>query len=258
MALVKSEENSSQVRAHFESEGYYIYKNAIPMGVIEALRAGLHYHLAHSSPERAKMDLSDAILHAEAEDHALVYNAMKTMGSSLAHYRLFAEADLAGKTTEVTGIPAERMHATLFQTPIQIPKDTRFDFQWHQENGSYSKLPQLTTFWFPILDSARAGYGTMEIIPKSHVDGFRPTRHIVTEGGLNDWIVDLKDGEEEKAITVEIDLGDMICFNADLVHRSSPNKGNRPRVTGIARTADIGISDVIVPLAAPINYNDNN
>ena len=256
--LTAQSKQTHDVRAQFEEDGYYIYKNAIPQDSLELLRQSLHYLLAHGNDARRKMDLAELILDVEDEDHGKVYRAMKTMGSSAAAMELLLAMDITGKTTELTDIPAKRIHTTLFQTPIQIPKDIRFDFQWHQENGSYSKLPQMTTFWFPILDPAREGHGTVELIPGSHKDGIRKTNHIVTEGGLNDWVVELKPGEAEQAFPVEIDPGDVVCFNADVVHRSSANKGERPRVTGIARTVDIGIIDEVVPLSEPINYNEDH
>ena len=202
----------NDIRAQFDEEGYYIYKNAIPQENLESVRQSLHYLLAHGNEKRQSMDLATLILDVEEEDHTKVYHAMKTMGSSVAAAEMLSALDIAGKTSELTGVPLERIHQTLFQTPIQIPKDARFDFQWHQENGSYSKLPQMTTFWFPILDPTREGCGTVEVIPGTHKDGIRPTHHIVTEGGLNDWIVELNPGEEERGFAVEIELGDVICF----------------------------------------------
>lgn len=249
---------TNEHREHFEEFGYCIFKNAIPQNNLEAVRQSLHYLLSHGNEARQKMDLAELILDVEDEDHGKVYRAMKTMGSSIASANLLHALDISGKTTDLIDVPESRIHTTLFQTPIQIPKDTKFDFQWHQENGSYSKLPQITTFWFPILDPAREGHGTMEIIPGSHKKGVLPTEHIITEGGLNDWRVSLTSEEEAQGFAVEIDLGDVICFNADLVHKSSANKGERPRVTGIARTIDIGIIDEVVPLSEPINYNDDN
>lgn len=244
------------VQNFYHENGYYIFKGAISLATLDTLKKALHNLLSHGDARRQSMSLTDLILDVESEDHAKVYNAMISMGSSVAAYDLIHELDIGGKTEIFSEISFESIHGMLLQTPIQLPQDERFDFNWHQENGSYSILKNTFTFWFPVLSHARKETGTVEIIPGTHKNGERPSKHIVKPGGLNDWIVDVTDAELANAISIEIDLGDVVFFDANLIHRTIPNRSKQPRVTGIVRTVNLIETNCIRPISKAVNYND--
>ena len=55
----------------------------------------------------------------------------------------------------------------------------------------------------------------MTLIPGSHKNGKRETTFVKKESGLNDWRVQLKNGEEKEAVLAKIDPTDVILFDSD-------------------------------------------
>lgn len=239
----------------FNSNGYIVYKNLISRDTIQKLENALRLMLIKASDLDSSKNTYDLLMEVESLSHQNIYNCSKAISSSISVYRLIEELGIINKAKELKNWNESCIHTTLFQTPVQFPSDDRFDFQWHQENGSYDLLPDLLTFWFPILHGVSEETGTFEFIPGSHHNGILPSKHVVKESKLNEWIVDVTEEQEKQKFIVNIEVGDVVCFDANLIHRSTPNKSNKPRLTGIMRAGNFSKINEIMPLALPCNYN---
>ena len=96
-------------------------------------------------------------------------------------------------------------------------------FSWHQDSG-YNAIDPLEylTLWIP-LEDATVDNGTIWVLSGSH------------KWGLQEHIVDDNSGDkvgyqgDESGIPVELKKGSVAVFSSLCLHRSGPNKTDRPR-----------------------------
>jgi ectoine hydroxylase-related dioxygenase (phytanoyl-CoA dioxygenase family) len=244
----------------YNKDGYLVLKNFIEAEYLNDLLSSIRAMAEHiiSDSGLNKMNLSDLISKLENEDHKKVYTIQKTMATAMSTNRILSVLNMDSLHHELYDVPLSNIHFHLFQTPFQFPHDSQFDLSWHQESGSYGKnFSKILTCWFPILGSVNQEKGSVEIIPGSHADGYRESKHTVYDSGINDWIVDPNEQEIKKATIVNLEPGDILLFDSDLLHRSVGNKSGDVRVTGIARTIDVCAKNEINVMAVPANFLDH-
>jgi hypothetical protein len=240
----------------FHRDGFLILRNAIPPEHLEKLQRALFAMARRSAPDAEGHTLASLLQELERRDHAMVYRLQKAIGTSCSAMRVIAALDLGRLHAELYRVPEEQVHAHLFQTPIQFPNDRRFDFAWHQESGAYAHVTKILTCWFPVLGAVNAERGSVELIPGSHLKGKRQARHEVKASGLNDWVVEPDVEEVEHSVIAELEPGDVLVFDSDVIHRSVANRSHAIRITGIARTVDNCGVDGVMVMAKPANYCD--
>lgn len=240
----------------FHRDGFVILRDAIPACHLNQLQSALLAMAQKSMPPHEHGGtLTEMLTALEQRDHALVYRVQKAIATSCGAQELVTALGLGRVYAELYGVPEEQVHAHLFQAPIQFPHDQRFDFSWHQESGSYLHRSKILTCWFPVLGPVNAERGSVEVIPGSHSIGKRAARHEVRASGLNDWVVLPSAEELGQRVIVEMEPGDVLLFDSDVLHRSVANRSNAIRVTGIARTVDMCGDDEVVVMAEPVNYH---
>ncbi|MDE0229473.1 MAG: phytanoyl-CoA dioxygenase family protein, partial [Spirochaetaceae bacterium] len=103
---------------------------------------------------------------------------------------------------------------------------------WHQDASPFDgaggiPVPVLFDFWLG-LDAARIDNGCMELIPGSHLLG--RLEHEDT-GKIHAEVDPFRHGFSPRDIVrIETDPGDVIVWHQDMIHRSPPNRSDRPRI----------------------------
>lgn len=240
----------------FSNNGFIILKNFLRNEYLEKLKETLMVMFSHNLKENIhNKKIDDVVNQLEGLDHSKVYNVQKAICSSTEALSLVNSLNLGELYSDLYNIDKKKVHLQLLQTPVQFPNDDRFDFEWHQESGSYNSFSKILTCWFPILGSVNEIDGSMTLIPGSHKNGKREFTFVKKESGLNDWRVQLKNGEEKEAVLAKIDPTDVILFDSDIIHKSVANVGKRIRVTGIVRALDICSNSKILPIQEMKNLN---
>ena len=233
----------------YKENGFLIIKNYINSSLLDSLKETLFIMFSYNLKNSVNTDrLEELVNKLENEDHNKVYNIQKAISSSTEVITLLNSLKMGELHSDLYGSDKRNIHLTLFQAPVQFPNDNRFDFKWHQEGGSYVGHSNILTCWFPILGPVNKIDGSMTLIPKSHKSGLRESSHIKKASGLNDWIINLDKSEEKEAVIIEINPGDLVLFDSNLIHKSVANVGNKIRVTGIVRALDIITGNQILPL----------
>ena len=106
---------------------------------------------------------------------------------------------------------------------------------WHQDSvySDWHQTPS-TSAWIALTPSHRAN-GCMRVIPGSHKLG--PIEHDMVRDGLNLLVrgEQVSTVDESKALDVELRPGEMSFHDSNLVHGSSPNTSDQPRIGFIVR-----------------------
>ena len=115
------------------------------------------------------------------------------------------------------------------------PHDLRYA-SWHQDSFySGLHLTPSTTAWIALTPSHQ-GNGCMRVIPGSHRLGSLDHENIADDHMLNRRGERVKtDVDESKAIDVVLKPGEISLHESTLVHGSTPNKSDEPRLGFIVR-----------------------
>jgi len=232
----------------FAQEGYVLVRDAIdPDHILD-----LHRHLRPLFRARPNETLEHATVAAEKKAHLYVYEAGLTVGSTLSAYSLLHSLKLEEKAEALLG--PGYFHVTPLHVSLQIPRETKYDYEWHVESDFYPWAPEILNLWFPVMASTvKDKTGTIELIPGSHKKAKRGSDKS-RPGGYLQIVSHLDRGEEERAVQIEADPGDLLLFHKHMVHRSCPNLSNVPRATGIVRVIDQGKMEKTRVLYKALSY----
>jgi len=158
-------------------------------------------------------------------------------------YRLIASdslCDLAvqlGVTNPAPGPSAVR---------LDIREEFFHQFGWHQDAPSLLGSIRMYTYWIPCT-SVSSEAGSIEIIPRSHLDGLRTglsPRDLALKNAMESSNLVLTDDEmfgAQASLVVEAEPGSVLVLHPFLIHRSYyPNSAHPCRVTAIVRLDDLG------------------
>jgi len=242
VAVTRAGPFATSDRTAYLNDGYVIAKQVFPPESLEVLRESLKSILRKSEPNDSNIDasLDDLILRREAQDHSLVYKAAQSVGSSASTYQLIGSSFILDAVSQVTGYQKSNLHLMPMYLIIQLPSDERFDYAWHQDGSYYPWCSEFLTLWFPVNRSTKRETGTISIIPGSHRFGPRETDTFLRHGYFKQMQSKLRDGESERELILEVDLGDCCIMHGNTVHRSVANRSTTPRVAGVLRIANLG------------------
>ena len=244
------------MREAFESQGYSIVENVIPLDSLNDIEDVLTAALRGGDTRHPNRGLERLILDRERENHDHVYSSCASVGSSLLAYRLIDRSGILSVCSAITGADPAYLHTMPLHITAQLPGDPSYDITWHQERTYYPWCPDILSIWFPLLRPSTADTGTMEIIPCSHRRGARACRSYLSSGGVRQIEAKLDPSEDQCGVAVSIPPGSLIAFSSNLVHRSVMNRSNKPRLTGILRVVNMTTQSEYRPLYKALLYED--
>ena len=127
----------------------------------------------------------------------------------------------------------ENKHHLLIQKPtllINIPKNKRILYHWHNAKNSYPKRNKCLNLWFPIIKDKTLKNGSMEIAEKSH---FKDYPFLEFKGyskdkknALNQYLVPNNIVKGFKIKKIEAKIGSCLAMHHNLLHSSTTNFTN--------------------------------
>jgi ectoine hydroxylase-related dioxygenase (phytanoyl-CoA dioxygenase family) len=234
------------------SDGYVIVRGAVPLTILGEVREALSDGLMKIGEPTERASLDDLLFRREAQDHDHVYQASNFVGSSMAAYRLIAHSDVTGIVEEVTG--AGNLHVMPMTVSIQFPDDPRYDYKWHQEGSFYPWAPRVINAWVPLVRPTSVNSGTMFVLPGSHRRGQRSAETYYSHQKFRQMECGVTDEETAREVPMELELGDFVIFDADLVHRSELNHSSLPRLVCILRYIPMNTLQRARPLYKALSF----
>ncbi len=117
-------------------------------------------------------------------------------------------------------------------------------FHWHQDTTYLLGSLNALTFWIP-LTKVDINTGTVEIVPKTHNQGFydykfsEPIELLKNKRNLSPKDVYLVNEPTENITSVTAEPGDLVVFFQMLLHRSTPTVGDKTRWAIQLRYSDL-------------------
>ncbi|MEN7547900.1 phytanoyl-CoA dioxygenase family protein [Rapidithrix thailandica] len=137
---------------------------------------------------------------------------------------------------------------TLYENSLVYkPKGKVNEVPWHQDFINRAHEQTKLIVWMA-LDEVVPENGAMKVIPGSHKKGFLPFYQV--KGETHHTRVRPECIEEEKAVFVPMNAGDVLVFHQCLLHSSERVEGDKPRRA--YRVSYQGFEQIYTPRATPI------
>ena len=213
-------------------QGYTILKNAVPMELIFSIQS---YAQEFLKCEKNPSNIIQAMSELEVLDKKKFYSFCVEMGKIL-------------PTIQIAGIPSilslikrvlntENIYLTdgaIFYNKIDVK---RLQYDWHTEKSYFPNANEVITLWYPWLHNVNVDNGTMIVADASHKK-IHTAERISVKDGLTQMKIKEKDLEEFHFTPCTLELGDVVLFKLNTVHKTGVNKSGIPRTTMITRFTD--------------------
>lgn len=148
---------------------------------------------------------------------------------------------------------------------MDMPKDSKHLFQWHQDITYLLGSLNSVTYWIP-LTKVDKFFGSIEVIEGSHKDGLYDFRYVGNENlgkkkNMSPKDINLKKDPLLKSKLILASPGDLVIFSQFLLHRSTKNFSNKIRWVAQVRHSDISekyFKDAGYPFGDKTNIFFNN
>jgi ectoine hydroxylase-related dioxygenase (phytanoyl-CoA dioxygenase family) len=114
---------------------------------------------------------------------------------------------------------------------------TRLQYDWHTEKSYFPNANEVITLWYPWLHNVNVDNGTMIMADASHKK-IHTVERIQVKDGLTQMKIKETDLEEFHFTPCTLELGDVVLFKLNTVHKTGVNKSGIPRTTMITRFTD--------------------
>lgn len=129
-----------------------------------------------------------------------------------------------------------------FNIRMDMPDQDQYLFHWHQDITYLLGSRNSITFWLPLGPADRM-HGTIEVVPNSHhaIEPFVANSPEAKSKSAQLSPKDVRLVREPAGAgeMVEVERGDIVVFSQFLLHRSLPNRSQRPRWTIQLRYSDL-------------------
>lgn len=227
------QKSREKLRNQYTSDGLVLVEDVIPKQVITHLEQSIDEILGQfAGPDETRDDLC---IRLNDENQEKLYEINKLVEMTPALHRTEAHLE-----DIVTSLYPQFETTLTVQTNILIglPDDERLSYGWHQESAYHTATDELLNFWYPLFEPSTTENGAMELLKGSQVHGSLPyEEHKMSDNSRTTRLPENIDTieDEHETVTATMDLGSVICFGDDMIHRSGSNLTDRVRFTGVTR-----------------------
>ena len=230
----------------FRRDGFVILDGVLPAAPFEDLiTTMLHLTAAAACPTVKLPDFSaldakarealllESLLALEKADHDYIRGIHDVVRETPALNRLGDAPALCGAVNQLMGRPqGSPLYPLQRSCRMDMPQDTAFFLDWHQEVHYTFKDADLIQLWAPVTDVDLSN-GALRVLTGSHKAGVAQTKDTLPEFGHAQYTVvpEVVARYPEKVVTMK--RGSALLFDKMLIHKSGVNSSARPRLTMI-------------------------
>ena len=249
------------IEKNYLNNGYVVIRDFLPQNVLEKFKNSLSGHISNQLTKHGLNNIDDPLNEGLIELNKIrradktkfdsvqvIYNTVRKLPEL---FELITNEDLIKVVKRLSGLESINHFVSPYIWEafcrIDPPQDKTFDLKWHQE--SYFTLPNSNSvqLWAPIInDINREDTGTITAISKSHSNGelkhsiVRHNENYISESITDDKIKDIDKNNEEM---FSLNVGDVLLFHENLIHKTITNVGNKVRYTMIANYSNPCLSN---------------
>jgi hypothetical protein len=226
----------------YETYGYIAIKKIIPEDLLISIRKDLvSIFEQYGSDEKNPVD--SGIINLDKMNKPKLYE-LHTAASKCISFRatsvFFSEVlkNISGINNPVLEIASGFL--------LSISRDNRLVYDFHQESNYMKGFEDIFNVHYPLLRTSTIDNGTMSILPASHHYGTLSfTKARISKDSYTDLVP--TNIEEITANIPELhcylELGDVVIFHKNLIHKSNFNSSSLCRPVGVSRFTQSLIGD---------------
>jgi hypothetical protein len=234
--------SKSDMKNFYETYGYIAIKKIIPEDLLISIRKDLvSIFEQYGSDEKNPVD--SGIINLDKMNKPKLYE-LHTAASKCISFRatsvFFSEVlkNISGINNPVLEIASGFL--------LSISRDNRLVYDFHQESNYMKGFEDIFNVHYPLLRTSTIDNGTMSILPASHHYGTLSfTKARISKDSYTDLVP--TNIEEITANIPELhcylELGDVVIFHKNLIHKSNFNSSSLCRPVGVSRFTQSLIGD---------------
>ena len=222
------------IKNFYDQNGYVSIKNGISCENIKEIVDDLTQIFSPFATDLA-YPIDSAIVDLDKRDKPKLFELHK-VASRLCSFSRIGSA----VSNYVNAIHGKRIHQFNITCGflLGIPKDERLVYKFHQESSYIKGFEEIFNFHYPLIRTSVIENGTMSILAGSHklktLDFEKSQKYDNSYTDLVPVNIDqIKESCEERYIFLEV--GDVIIFHKDTIHRSNFNHSDKTRPVGVNR-----------------------
>ena len=224
-----------KLREIYDEAGVVVVQGAIPLSQLRRLQQAVQELFELSGQYQG--DVHKTCAHLDRVDQDLLYQINKCVA------RTRAFRDVTGHCWKYAALLHEVRPAAMYMTGdvlFGLSNDDRLVIDWHQDSAYYPGIKDPSTLmncWFPVFEDATIENGAISLLLGSSCEGrIAKTEHRRPHEKaflslVPDGVQDLEKTYEEYRCTCEV--GDLVVFNSNMVHRSNFNSTDHTRFSGV-------------------------
>lgn len=226
--------DDAELRDFYRKNGYVSIKGGIPKKFIDLIVSELNeIFLTYATDCDNPFD--SAVLELDRNHKDKLYE-LHTMAVKLTSFSNINSL-VSGYINDICG---KKMPQFTIGTGflLGIPKDSRLVYDFHQESNYMKGFDDIFNVHYPLLRTSNFENGTMSVLPGSHKLG--TLDYSISRVSENSYTNLVPSGIEEitnsyKELYNFLEVGDVLIFHKDLIHKSNYNSSELTRPVGIGR-----------------------
>ena len=227
-------DTSEELKAFYDTFGYVSLKKLIPLDLIANVVGDLEEIFGpYSSNNDGPID--SAIINLDAEDKKTLYD-LHELTSKLTSFSAFSS--FISKTIKKISGHADPVFEIQNTYLLSIAKDQRLVYDFHQESNFMKGFDNIFNAHYPLLRTSTIENGTMSVLPASHhwgTLGYQKNR--LARDSYTNLVPKKIDSFRNRLPELHcyLEVGDVVIFHKDLIHRSNFNGSELCRPVGVGR-----------------------
>tara|TARA_B100001540_G_scaffold302806_1_gene310724 strand:- start:1077 stop:1895 length:819 start_codon:yes stop_codon:yes gene_type:complete len=157
------------------------------------------------------------------------FNFITLVSSLKTINKLIIDDKIVKLSSEILKEPKESLLFSRVSFLVNIPKNKRVLYHWHNATNAYPKRNRCINFWMPILKDKKNNNGTLEICEKSHEVSNYPFLEYKSKSASNSLTQNQIPEElfkKYKRKKINLKIGSLLGMHNNIVHRSTINNSS--------------------------------
>ncbi len=197
---------------NYKENGYLLLEKIVPVQLLNEIKSDIQNLFKEDIFQISKRDQKKFIAIANISQYLISVNKLTTNPCIVQSLKMIGITNPVINTRPLISYSHKDLALNDMYWKVPAHQD------WASMQGSIDSV----TIWIPLCD-LQDDMGYLEVIPKSHLQGFLPLK--------DDTVLKDDSFDEKEFIPIRMNLGDILIFNTFLIHRSGINKSDNIRLT---------------------------
>ena len=224
----------------FKKKGYLLDKNLVDKRKIILIKNSIKYLLKKYLKKFPSKDIDEQLIYLRKKDKTKFGYLFDSLQTLSINYEILSNFKILKKISNLLNVDISSITLTDVALRLDPPHDERNSLGWHQDSSYFRQNnngKNGIVLWTPVVQISEK-MGRLEFLKDSHNIGPLNIRKKVHKKKNKSSKRDIDPKKLKKYKTIlkyDLNLGDTLLMNMDMVHRSGKNTSNKFRISLIGR-----------------------